>query len=228
MDLSRLWKPFRATISFLADLGGALLLVVAAVAFLAAALGGAGLAALDGLDQPYFTLLVVGIALGAAGLAMHLLRGRMSPPQPVAQVPDLTPDQRAAALQRAYHDQFGDSATLKFREASRSIREELMDSRIALDRVLVGDSFDQSKLRRSKWLSYEKVLIAYTDPAPHAHTSHAYRELAELRNSQYKRSDFDPDAGEPLETDLRSTIEAIDRAVETLDRLSKTEAHSQQ
>lgn len=224
--MPRLWKPFRATISFLSDLGGALFFAALAVSFAAVAVGGAVLAALDVLDQPYFTLLMVGIALGAAALAVHLLRDRLmrpGTPAPVAvspdrALPDLTPNERAAALTRAYQDQFGDSAVQKLREASRRIRGELLDNRLHVERVLGGDPFDSRKFMRSKWISYEKALIAHSDPSPHSDSSQAYRELEALKESS--RDDFHVGAGQPLETDLHSAIEAIDKAVKTLEGLN--------
>ncbi len=225
--MSRLWKPFRATISFLSDLGGALFFAALAVSFAAVAVGGAVLAALDVLDQPYFTFLMVGIALGAAALAVHLLRDRLTRPATLASMavspdrpptPALTPNEQAAALTRAYQDQFGDAGALKLREASRRIRGELLDNRLAVERVLTGDPFDSRKIMRGKWISYEKALIAHSDPAPHSDSSQAYRELEALKDSS--RDDFHVGAGQPLETDLYSVIEAIDKAVKTLDGLN--------
>jgi hypothetical protein len=234
VDLERLWKPFRATISFLADVSGALVAVAAAAGLIVAGIAGAGIAALNVLDQPYFTLLVAGLALGAAGLAVHLLGGRLTPSAstrsetttppmavPTARTPtDSTPNQQAAALTRAYQEQFGDVAAQKLREASRRVRGELLDNRLHAERVLGGEPFDSFKISRSKWLSHEGTLIAHSDPAPYGDSSQAYRELDALKDSPRQRDDFDVDAGQPLETDLQSAIEAIDNAVETLDGLN--------
>jgi hypothetical protein len=42
---------------------------------------------LDAFPQPFFTLLVLGVALLAAGLVLHFLRERLSPPPSVPSPP---------------------------------------------------------------------------------------------------------------------------------------------
>lgn len=224
----RLWQRFRGAISFVSDLGGALLFMIAAVGVLAAGIGGTAFVAWGIFPQPFLTFIILGIALGAAGLTLHLLRDQLAPPAKSqgAASWDLkwTSNEQAAAIQRAYQKEFGDSATQKFREAVRRIREELLDNRLVLDRTLVGDPFDAGKLRYAKWQSHEAALIAHADPAPHTDASQAYREIAVLFESQHKRTPYDPHvlqrdpaAEPPLETDLTSAVNAIDQAVETLD-----------
>lgn len=62
----------RAILTFLADLGGALTFVALAAGLIAAAVSGAVLAAWTAFPQPYFTLLVAGVAFLAVGVGPPL------------------------------------------------------------------------------------------------------------------------------------------------------------
>lgn len=213
MDFSRFSDRVRAAVSFLSDLGGALAFISLAVGLVAAAVGGATLAALNILDQPYFALLVTGIAFGATGLALHALRSRFGQPRPAparaSSSPRPSPDERAMALQRAYEGQFGDSSTQRLRQTSRRVREELLDNRHELEKLLTGDPFYPKRLTFERWQEGEQVLLDYVDPEPHRAASSGYREIKAIWGR------FDRPSG----ADIGSAMRAIDRAVEVLGRV---------
>jgi hypothetical protein len=122
----------RTILSFLSDLGGALAFVTLAAGLIVAAITGAALLAWTALPQPFFALLVIGIALLAAGLVLHFLRGPLTPPvrpqqvQAAAEAAD-NPYSRAALLQRQQEEEKREEAereeAAKIRRATRRIRE---------------------------------------------------------------------------------------------------------
>jgi len=215
----------RGLLSFLSDLGGALAFVAAAIALVVAALTGTVLLLLDAFPQPFFSMLVLGMALLAAGLALHFLRGRLAPPAPPPPaVQSSNPYSQAAAMQTR-HDQEKAAAEerdrlLEERRAIRRIREELLDNMHVLDRI-PGNQGELLSLKFLAWNSQESTLLELDDPAPHLDASAAYRELYGLcrgrvgddeMGGQYTYGD-QPDGAE-----IASAKVAIDKASATLFR----------
>jgi LPS O-antigen subunit length determinant protein (WzzB/FepE family) len=134
----------RALLSFLSDVGGALAFSVFAVGLIVAAITGTVLLLVDAFPQPFFTLLVLGMALLAAGLALHFLREPLAPskatvPPPSAHPASDNPYSRAAALQRQHEDDKAKTEArnrlLEERRAIRRVREELLDNKHVLSRI---------------------------------------------------------------------------------------------
>jgi len=217
----------RGLLSFLSDLGGALALVVAAIALVVAALTGTVLLLLNAFPQPFFSMLVLAMALLAAGLALHFLRGRLAPPPPTPAPPppaarSSNPYSQAAAMQTR-HDQEKAAAEerdrlLEERRAIRRIREELLDNMHVLDRIS-GNQGELLSLKFLAWNSQESTLLELDDPAPHLDASAAYRELYGLcrgrvgddeMGGQYTYGD------QPSGAEITAAKVAIDKASATL------------
>jgi hypothetical protein len=216
-------------LSLLSDFGGALAFVVAGVALVVAALTGTVLLLLDVFPRPFFTMLVLAMALVAAGLALHLLRGRLaSPPPTLAPAPSTpqssNPYSRAAAMQ-THHDQEKAAAEerdrlLEERRAIRRIREELLDNMHVLSRI-PGNQDELLSLKFHAWNSQESTLLELDDPTPHLDASAAYRELYGLcrgrvgddeMGGQYTYGD------QPSGAEISAVQVAIDKATATLFR----------
>jgi protein-tyrosine-phosphatase len=216
-----------------------LALVVGGVALIAAAVAGVIFLAVDAFPQPYLTFLILGAALLGAGLALHFLRGRLTPParpQPatpaVPSMPTMrgadNPNARAAALQQRHETKQAveekHQRALAVRRAVRQVREELFDNR---DRVVRASEGELDQIRYfsvREWHENEEALLALPDPGPHAATRQAYRELAIIENTQYIR---DPTNSQvmtlrkqplvPGDTAIDRTLAAIDEAASSLD-----------
>lgn len=214
----------RAILAFLADLGGALTFVALAAGLGAAAISGAVLAAWTTFPQPYFTLLVVGIAFLAIGMALHFLREPLSPPPPKEHpAPQVrNPYSDAAALQRR-HDEKAEAeaqreAAANLRRATRRIREELLDNKHVTQRIptnkdeLLALSFDS-------WRSEKAALLDQDDPKPYELASAAYREVSSLLRGRVEDDGFSGGSyvsGAPSTRELDMTEAAIDAAVTAL------------
>lgn len=221
----------RKILSLLSDIGGALALVVLATGLIAAAIAGAVLAVTTAFPQPYLTLLVLGIALLAAGLALHFLRNAF-PSAKSGAAPDLTaplheasrtsqprpgasnPYSQAAAMQRR-HDNSEE------RKALRRVREELRDDRRHVQRAHEGDIRQIQQISFQAWFKDEETLLAMADATPHSAARHAYRELGGIQDVLYIRESASTlrlrkQPKDLLETDVHTTYEAIDAAVERL------------
>jgi hypothetical protein len=208
----------RRILSLLSDLGGALGFVVAAVALIAAAVSGAVLLAVTAFPQPFLSFLILGVALLAAGLALHFLRDRLvAPPAASGEIRSLdfnNPLSQAAALQRQ-HD------AKKPRKALRRVLEELRDDRRYVQRASEGDISQIREIGLRAWYDEEETLLELADPAPHSSARHAYRELEGIRDVLYYRESattltLRKQPKDLLETDVQTTFEAIDAAIETL------------
>lgn len=218
----------RKLLSLLSDLGGALGFVVLAVGLIAAAIAGAVLAAVTAFPQPFLSFLVLGIALLAAGLALHFLRDSLTPTrretapafreadgasQPGSAARD-NPYSRAAAMQRQHDD-------AKTRKAIRQIREELRDNRRRVQRANESDIAQIRQISLQAWYDGEETLLELADPVPHSSARHAYRELEGIQDVLYIRESSTTlrlrnQPKELLETDVLTTFEAIDEAIEKL------------
>ncbi|HSC21122.1 MAG TPA: hypothetical protein VLC07_05285 [Solirubrobacterales bacterium] len=219
----------RHFLSLLADLGGALAFVVAAIGFTAAAVVGTLLVLVDVFPQPFLTFLVLAAALGATGMALHLLRGRLAPPaRPVAAPPTPVenPYSQAAVLQKQHAEEQADKNAeenvLERRRALRQIREELRDNRRCVQRAGEGETDEIRQLTSERWTAHEKVLLDLADPEPHSAAREAYREIGGIEQSQLS---YNPAGGyweqndipsTPLQTDIQTALEAIDDAVNKL------------
>lgn len=222
----------RKLLGLLSDLGGALGFVAAAAALIAAAIAGSALLVLEIFPQPFLSLLVFGIALLAAGLTLHFLRGRLAPPprsastppttttQPpdeahlVGRVVDRNPYSHAAALHREHGE-------IRMRKALRRVREELRDDRRRVQRADEGELREIRQIRFQAWREEEETLLELTDPEPHSAARQAYRELEGIEDLIYIRESSTTlrlrnQPRELLETDVQTTFEAIDRAVRIL------------
>lgn len=214
----------RSILAFLSDLGGALVFVASAVGLTVAAITGAVLLALTAFPQPYFTLLVVGMALLAVGLVLHFLREPLSPPQtPVQPTADPNAYSRAAALQRRHDEKAREEEARKevadLRRATRRIREELLDNKHVVGRIPL-DLEELLALHFDSWTSEKTALLDQDDPKPHEMASAAYRELRGLLRGRVGENDLDGSpyayGKQPSQRELDSVEQAIDRAVETL------------
>jgi hypothetical protein len=213
----------RAILALLADLGGALAFVTLAVGLIAAAIAGAVLVALTAFPQPFLILLVSGIALLAMGLALHFLRGPLSPPQrspqtAVDSAPAPNAYSQAAALQHQ-HDEAKRKEAANLRRATRRIREELLDNRHVVERV-PGDVTELLAIRFTAWEGEETILLDQDDPKPHEMASAAYRQLRGLLRGRVGENELDGGLyayGEPpSEEELFLVERAIHQAAETL------------
>lgn len=187
---------------------------------------------LEVFPQPFLSLLVLGIALLAAGLTLHFLRSRLTPPPRSAAAPPLTlsqpsdeahlvgrvidgnPYSQAAALHREHEG-------IKTRKALRRIREELRDDRRRVQRASDGDLREIRQIRFQAWREEEETLLEMTDPEPHSASRQAYRELEGIEDVIYIRESISTlrlrnEPRELLETDIQTTFEAIDQAVRVL------------
>lgn len=226
----------REIVSLLSDLGGALAFVVSAAGLISAAVVGTILVALDVVPQPFFELLVLGVALLAAGVTLHLLRGRLAPPPRPALDPAAAraenPHPQAGVPQRVHDDaeaeRESEAKISSRRRALRSIREELLDNRQRVQRAGENDTDRIHELTRDQWTANEDVLLEMPDPEPHAAAREAYREIAGIKGTRYsfnphlglwEEKDF---PGQLLETDVSTTLEAIDIAAEKL-RLAESD-----
>jgi hypothetical protein len=221
----------RAVLSFLADLAGALAFVSVALGLLIAAFVGAALAAWTAFPQPYFTLLVVAVALLGTGLALHFLRDWLTPlpatsppapPQPVATNAGENPLSQAAALQRRH--EIDEQAAAKreadvaLRRAVRRIREELLDNDRAVSRSsseldeLLNVSFDQ-------WRTEQSTLLDAEDPEPHERASEAYRQIRSVLTGRVfddGMSSSYTQGSRPASSEVNEVRRAIDKAVQAL------------
>jgi len=218
----------RAILALLADLGGALVFVTTAIGLIVAAIAGAVLVALTAFPQPFLTLLVSGIALLAMGLALHFLRGPLSPPQrspqtPVASAPVPNAYSQAAALQHQHDEKAREDAAREdaanLRRATRRIREELLDNKHVVERV-PGDVEELLALRFNAWEREETCLLDQDDPKPHEMASAAYREIRGLLRGRVAANDLDGTPytyGDPPSQQEAIWVEqAIDQAVGAL------------
>ena len=218
----------RRVLSLLSDLGGALGFVVVAVGFIAAAVAGTVLLAITAFPQPFLSFLVFGIALLAAGLALHFLHDRMIVPATGTAAPaqsanasggirslDInSPYSQAAALQRQHDEK-------KPRKALRRVLEELRDDRRHVQRASEGDIGEIRQISIRAWNDEEETLLELADPVPHSAARHAYRELEGIQDVLYIRESSTTlrlrnQPRDLLETDVRTTCEAIDAAIEKL------------
>jgi hypothetical protein len=215
----------RAALSFLADLGGALVFVSLAAGLVAAAISGAILTAWTAFPQPYFTLLVVGVAFLVIGLVVHFLRGPLSPPPPKAPIAPAArnPYSDAAALQRRHDEKAKEEADQQaaagLRRATRRIREELLDNKHAVERIPL-DREALLALNFQSWRSEKTVLLDQDDSRPHETASAAYRELSGLLRGRIEDNVVDGSpmvvGNPPSGVDLDSAKRAIDEAVSAL------------
>ena len=217
----------RAIISLLSDFGGALSFVVLAVALITAAVAGAILVAVDVFPPVFLAFLILGLALLAAGLALHFLREpmarsvRSSPatPTPPGTDESFEPDMddayaRAVAAERRDNES-------KARRGLRQIREELRDNRAHVVRAGQGEIRRIQRISLQTWHEEENTLVELQDPAPHAAARHAYRELEGIQDVIYIRASRETftirrQPLDLLETDVQTTLEAIDEAIEKL------------
>ncbi len=224
----------RKLLSLLSDLGGALSFVVLAVGFIAAAVAGTVLFAIEVFPQPFLSILVLGIALLAAGLALHFLRSYLAP-SPVEIAPSLSAPlqeaaatswtgsdnaySRAAAMQRQHDD-------VEALKALRRVREELRDNRRHVQRASEGNIGQIRQISLQAWGECEEILLGLPSSTPHSFARHAYRELEGIQDVLYIRESrttlsLRRQPKDLLETDVHTTLEAIDGAIE---RLSEAEA----
>lgn len=219
----------RRLLSLLSDLGGALGFVVLAVGFIAAAVAGTVLVAVEAFPQPFLSLLVLGIALLAAGLALHFLRSSLTAPRGETAPALLVPRQeaeatswtgsdnaysRASAMQRQHDD-------AKARKALRRVREELRDDRHHVQRASEGNIGQIRQISLQAWGECEETLLGLPSSIPHSSARHAYRELEGIQDVLYIRESRTTFSlrKQPkvlLETDVHTTLEAIDAAIEKL------------
>jgi hypothetical protein len=215
----------RSILAFLSDLGGALVFVAAAIGLIVAAITGAVLVALTAFPQPYFTLLVVGMAFLAMGLVLHFLREPLSPPPktPVSPMADPNAYSRATALQRQHDEKAREKEAREevanLRRATRRIREELLDNKHVVGRIPLNLD-ELLALHFDSWRTEKTALLDQEDPKPHEMASAAYRELRGLLRGRVSDNDLDGSPytyGEPpSQRELNSAEQAVDRAVETL------------
>jgi hypothetical protein len=217
----------REVVSLLADLGGALAFVVIATTFIVAAVTGAALGAWTAFPQPYFTILVVGMALLAGGLVLHLLRDRLRPPpRPqavLAHGAGTEPPSQAAALRRRHETEEAAKKArdrqLRERRALGRIREELLDNKRVLPR-LAADVNELLSLNFTEWHKEKTVLLELEDIGPYSNASAAYRELQALGQGRVSDDGFSGELsvyGEPPdEAEISAAERAIDEAVAIL------------
>lgn len=213
----------RGILSFLSDLGGALVFVVLAAGLLAAAVTGAVLVTLDAFPQPFLALFVLGMASLAAGLALHFLRSHLTSipasAQPLPQTdPRIdNPYSEGATLQRrcdeAKAQEEERNRVLAERRAFRWVREELLDNEHRIRRARGGDPEELEHLTDQHWRECEATLLEFEDPEPHAKARKAYREIGGVETAETLNYN-----------DTQQALAAIDRAV-TL--LSEAESSSQ-
>jgi hypothetical protein len=220
----------RGILSLLSDLGGALGFAIGAVSLVAVAVVGAILVSVEIFPQPFLTFFLLGVALGAASLTLHLLGERLTPkpgqpdpPTPPPQRPDEShlvgtihdnPYSRAAATQSQHNETTA-------RKAMRLIREELRDNRRHVERASEDDIGRIQRITFQAWYDGEETLLEMADSVPHSTARHAYRELEGIQDVLYIRdsSTVLTRRKQPrhlLETDVDTTFEAIDAAIQKL------------
>lgn len=224
----------RSILAFLSDLGGALAFVAVAAGLIVAAITGAVLVAWTAFPQPYFTLLVVGMAFLAVGLVLHFLRAPLTAPEqpqrqpPGPRVADQEASARAAALVRKHEEKAKEEKSKEeeaqkeianLRRANRRIREELLDNRYVVNRI-PRNVEGLLALRFDSWTKEKAALLDQDDPKPHEMASAAYRELQGLLRGRVGENNMDGSpyihGDPPRQHELDSVELAIDRAVETL------------
>jgi hypothetical protein len=218
----------RALLSFLSDLGGALVFVTAALGLIAAAVVGAVLFALTAFPQPFFTFLVLGVGLLVAGLTVHFLRDRLAPePQQAPAVGVKRNPYSDAILAQRQHDeakraQAEREQALKLRRAVRRITEELRDNLALLER---DDVFWEEGYRDSHWREEQTVLLDHHDAAPYQAAREAYRRIGGVFSGRSIVDDWGNvhmrgDTPYPHE-DVKRTRASITHAISTLETVEQ-------
>lgn len=189
--LKAMWRPFRSAISFLADLGGALVAVVVAVGFIVAAGAGAILVATDLLPQPFLTMMIFGLALGASGVTLHFLRDPLTPTpaqpdQPVEPPPeleDLGPDQGLGAIERAT-EMTREYEVRRLRKALRSIAEDELEGlnrfRLLMFQGGMAEGFSPAT---AQWSQYSELLKESADAEVYRLGAAAYAAMRDLADA---------------------------------------------
>lgn len=118
------------------------------------------------------------------------------PSGPVAGHPELSnPYVQANQLQRSWEKSKADPTRreeeIKLRRAVRLIREELLDDKHALDRILSGEVEAIRYLKASAWEAQHAALLEHGEPEPHTKGSAAYRELSPIMRLRYRGSRLD-------------------------------------
>lgn len=151
------------------------------------------------------------------------------PPPTSAATLIATPQTQAALLQRrhdeAVQQEREQERIVSVRRAIREVREELRDNRRRVQRAGDGETDTIHDLTASQWELYEQTLLDIDDSAPHVAAREAYRELSGIEGTQYTRDPSNPRVMTPrdfpselLETDVQTTLEAIDNAIRALDQ----------
>lgn len=214
----------RAVLSLLSDLGGAITFVVIAAGLIAAAFTGAVFGAWTAFPQPYFTMLVVGVALLATGLTLHFFRDRLRPRSTGPHDPDVSSSHsQAAALQRRRDAEEAAKKArdrqLRERRALGRVREELLDNKRTLAR-LATDVDELFALRYVEWGREKTVLLELEDSSPYSRASAAYRELRALGRGRISEDGFSSELhafGDPPNgVEIAGAEHAIDAAVAVL------------
>lgn len=221
----------RAALSFLADLAGALAFVSVAAGLLIAACVGAALAAWTAFPQPYFSLLVVGVAFMATGLTLHFLRNRLTPSpaasttapaEPAVAKASSNPLSQAAVLQRRHEIEAEAGrrreSEVALRRAVRRIREELLDN----DRAVSRSSLELDELLHvsfNYWQTEQATLLDADDPDPHERASEAYRQIRGVLTGRVRDDEMGGSftTGDPPRSgEINEVRRAIDKAVQAL------------
>jgi hypothetical protein len=200
-------------------------MVALAIGLVAAAVAGAVLVAIDVFPQPFLTVLILGVAFGAAGIAVHFLRDPLTPTPAAAPVstPPIQHRPSPAESERDLQMRQKEEGSRR-RRAARRIREELLDAKHLLQRMPEGGSRDIDDIRFTVWDQEKDALLEHDVPGPYTAASDAYRELTALLRTQYRKVDglWERNAEtELLETDVLSAIQAIDRALVALETLER-------
>ena len=156
-------------------------------------------------------------------------KAEQNAPQRQAVAVEVSPYSHAALLQRQ-HDETAQEERereriVNVRRAFREVREELRDNRLLVQRVGEGETDAIHELTATKWDLYEGTLLDIEDSEPHSAVRDANRELARIQDTQYTRDPENPRVSvrrdfpsDPLETDIATTLEAIDKAIKALDK----------
>ena len=109
----------------------------------------------------------------------------------------------------------------KARKAIRRIREELRDNLRHVQRADEGEIRQIEQISFRAWLNEEETLLEMVNPVPHSCARAAYRELEGIQDVLYIRESRTTltrrnQPRDLLETDVATTLEAIDEAVQKL------------
>ena len=235
----RFWRRAREIASVMADFWDAIKLAAFFGALIVAGVVGAVLFAVTVVPPGFLAMLLIGVT-GLSFIALVPVARKLlptpppPPPLPPAPVPAVQAQPDAAAQARMLDQRIkekqatkaAEERVIRLRRAARLVREELLDNAHLLGEIKMGDRPVGDvilDIETKEWMEYEDALLEHENAEPHTCAKEAYRQIRRVWRTQYRRKypdsktlERDPEADEPLGSDIVITEEAIAVAVKAL------------